>query len=185
MAASEPANQQASVCEPKTLFAPGDAGALGGPGQARPWCNEVSEQVPQHGDEGDVGGGHGVAVGEERKIAGADPGDSLALMWVRNALPAAAQKQRHQQMEFFVSVRGEDEGGQARLFDRDAQFFLHLTDDRLFGALALFDLTAGEFPKTRHTLSLGALRDQHAPVRVDQDTGGNENEGNRVHAQLR
>ena len=76
-------------------------------------------------------------------------------------------------------MTGKYEGGEARLLDVDTQFFVQFADQGLFGAFACLDLAAGEFPQARQVLTLGALGDQDAAIRIDQRHGDDEDGWNR------
>ena len=94
-----------------------------------------------------------------------------------HALPAPAQKERHQKVEIFVAVRGEDEGRKTGGGDADAQFFLQFTDQANLRRLAGLELAAGKFPQARQRLAPRPLADQHASVAVDQGRGGDQKKG--------
>ena len=54
----------------------------------------------------------------------------------------------------------------------DGQLFIKLADNGLFGTFPVFNLAAWKLPKTRMILAVGPLRDQHAPVCINQRAGG-------------
>ena len=79
-------------------------------------------------------------------------------------------------MEVGIAVAREGQRREARLVDDDPQFLLQLPDQGLLGPFARLDLAAGKFPQARHRLACRTLRDQHAPVRIDQGASGNEDD---------
>ncbi len=79
-------------------------------------------------------------------------------------------------MKALVTVRGEGERREAGFGDVDAELLLELADQRRLRRLARQHLTARKLPKPGHRLALRALRQQHAPVGVDERDGDDEND---------
>src|SRR5262245_57671580 len=90
------------------------------------------------------------------------------------AFPTAADIERHEEMEFLVSMRGESKRREAGFFDRDAEFFFCFADDRFFGTFARLHLAAGKFPEARHVLSFGPLRNEDTAIGIDERDSRNE-----------
>ncbi len=109
-----------------------------------------------------------------RQVLWAHPFQRLVLARHRNALPAAAQIQRHQQVEPFIGVRGEGERRQAGGRDIDAEFFLQFADQRHLRRLARRQFSPGEFPQPGHRLALRPAGQQHAAIDIDQCAGGDQ-----------
>jgi hypothetical protein len=68
------------------------------------------------------------------------------------------------------------QGREARHVHHNSEFLLELPDQRLLRSLALLDLAAGKFPKTRHGFADGTLRNQNPAIRVDESASGDEDE---------
>jgi len=100
----------------------------------------------------------------------------LPLARHRPACPAAAQIERHQQVELVVRVAGKGERGEATDGYVDAKLLPQLTDQSGLGRFAGIKLAAGELPQPGHATPLGPAREQDAAVGVDQRTGGDEYE---------
>ena len=77
-------------------------------------------------------------------------------------------------MKVLIGVAGEGQRRQAGLLHGDADFLMQFADQRLFGALARIELAAGKFPQPGHRLAGRPLRDQDAPVDVDQRAGDHQ-----------
>ena len=73
-----------------------------------------------------------------------------------------------------IGVAGKGERREARGRGVDAKLLAELADERCLRRLAGFDLAAGELPEAGHGFSGRTLSDQHAAVRVDERTGGDE-----------
>jgi len=131
-----------------------------------------SQQVAQLGDQGDIGGRHFVGAHVFRP----HPSQGLPLLRSDKAFPAPAKVKRHQEVKTFVTMRSESERRETVFLHADAQFFVQLADEGLFGTLARFDLAAGKFPQTGHRFALGALREQHAAIGVDEGASRDEDE---------
>ena len=117
-------------------------------------------------------------VGRRHRVVGellrAHPGQRLAFPRPRHALPAPAQKQRHQQMEPLISVRGEGERRKAGGGDVDAQLLLAARGSAPPRASRPGELAAGELPQPGHPLALRPAGQQHPAVAVDQRAGGDQ-----------
>jgi hypothetical protein len=70
----------------------------------------------------------------------------------------------------------EGERGEAGLLHGDAEFLVEFPDQRLLWPFTQLDLAARELPEAGQLLALRPLRDQHAPVRIDERHGGDEEE---------
>jgi hypothetical protein len=128
--------------------------------------------LDQVGDQRLVGRRHLVVA----KLVRPDPGELLSLLGLNDALPAPANIERHQEMEIRIGVARKGKRREARLPDDNAEFLLHLPDQRFLGPFAGLDLAARKLPKARHCFSRGAFGEQHAPIGIDQGAGGNKNE---------
>ena len=100
------------------------------------------DQLDERRDQRTVGGRHG--TGSE--VARPHPFQSLRFARLCEALPAAADKERHQQVEIGIGMAGECQRREARLFDGYADFLVQLADQRRLGPLAGLDFAAREFP---------------------------------------
>ena len=58
----------------------------------------------------------------------------------------------------------------------DPKFLLQLPDQGRFRRFVHLDLAAGEFPQAGHRPAGRPLRDQHAPIRVDEGASGDQDE---------
>ena len=120
------------------------------------------------------------------EVARGNPFHGLAFPARDEALPPATDVEWHQKMKCFVSETREGEGGETRSLHDDAEFLGEFADQRLLRALAGVDLAAGKFPEAGQRLALGALRDQHPSVGVDEGAGDHQQHRLPVHAgQLR
>src|SRR5436309_14940888 len=99
-------------------------------------------------------------------------------------LPAAADVERHQQMETVIGMAREGQRRQTRLADGDADLFVQFADQGYFRPLARLDLATGEFPQAGQRLALRPLRDQHALVGIDQCAGNHQSKFEIGHASL-
>ena len=79
-------------------------------------------------------------------------------------------------MEVRIAVAREGQRREAFFPDHNAEFLVQFPDQRVLGPLAGLDLAARKLPKARHRLAFGPLRQQHAPVGVDQGASGNKND---------
>ena len=89
-------------------------------------------------------------------------------------MPLAAGKERHQEVEVVIAVRGEGQRREAAFPGVNTQFLLQFADQTGLGRLVPFDLSAGKLPETGHLLALRALRQQDPAFRVDQGDGSHE-----------
>jgi hypothetical protein len=80
-------------------------------------------------------------------------------------------------MKFSIIVAGERQGCETRFGYSDAELFVELSNDRILGSLPLLHFPPGEFPEPGHRLALRPLRDEHAPVGIDQGASGDKEEG--------
>lgn len=135
-----------------------------------------SEKIAQERDQRPVGRRHRVFF----ELGRIDPGEGLALARLRCALPAAAEIERHHQMERFVAVRGEGEGGDIRRADGDAEFFIEFADQGGFGRFARREFAAGKLPEAGEFFAGGAAGEQDFAALVDQSTRGDQQEGLRI-----
>jgi hypothetical protein len=119
-----------------------------------------------------VGRGHRIVP----QPVSSDPDKFLSFARVHDAVPSAANVKRHKQMEIVIGVAGEGERGKACRFHFYVQLLLELPDQARLWRLADFDLAAGKFPQACHRLACRPLRKQHAPIRIDEGAGGDENE---------
>ena len=120
-----------------------------------------------------ISGSSAGGIGNSRSLR-PHPFERLTLARLHKTLPAAADVERHQQVEVFVGVAREGKRREAVGFDFDAEFLTQFADQRLLGALAGFELAAGKLPQPRELLAFGALSDQHAAVGVDQRDGDDD-----------
>ena len=65
---------------------------------------------------------------------------------------------------------------EALFLDGDSQLLIQFADQSRLRPFARLDLAARKFPQARHRFSVGALRQQHASVGIDQRAGGDKNE---------
>src|SRR3954451_3745798 len=100
------------------------------------------QEIAQHGNKRQVGRGHGIVA----HVLGPDPFQGGVMARLRRAVPAAADIERHQKAKRGVSMRSKGEWRETGLLHRDAELLAQLADQRLFRALAGFDLAAREFP---------------------------------------
>ena len=136
------------------------------------------QQVLEVRDQRRVGRRHRVAA----QVLGPHPFQRLAVERLHEALPSAADIERHQQVEVVVSVAREGERREAGRLDHDAELFAELADQRLLRPFAGVDLAARKLPQALERLALRPLRQQHPAVRVDQRRRDDEDQ---PHAALR
>ena len=98
------------------------------------------QQIDQMRDQRNVRGRHRVIA----QLVGADPGQLLALARDRQALPAPADVERHQQMKAVIGVARKRQRRQARLADVDPDLLMQFADQRLLRPFAGLDLAAGQ-----------------------------------------
>ena len=107
-----------------------------------------------------------------------NPMDSYALSKIVNeqtarvAVPAGDGA--HVQAQALVGIRLRDVDQRCADLDVDAEFFVEFARERRFGRFAGLVLAAGEFPQPGELLALGPLRDQHAPVGIDEHAGNDQ-----------
>ena len=134
---------------------------------ARGWGHQVAVGGGERGDDGDVGGGHGVAG----QLGQRNPGQGLAFVAARDAFPCGDHAHVKAQTLGGIGLGHGDDVGAG--LDMDAQLFLQFADQGLFGSFAGFDLAAGEFPQAGEVAADGAARQQDAAARVG-DGGGDD-----------
>src|SRR5215813_12133945 len=75
-----------------------------------------------------------------------DPGKLLSLPRGHDAFPASAHIEGHEKMKVRISVAREGEWGDTAFLDRNSQFFLELSQDRLLRLLSCFHFATWELP---------------------------------------
>ena len=78
-------------------------------------------------------------------------------------------------MEIIIAVAGKGQGSQATIPGFYAQLFFQFAYKRHFGRFTWLNLTAGKFPQPSHGFALRALRNQHAPIGINQRNRRNQN----------
>ena len=104
------------------------------------------------------------------------PFERLPVERLNEALPAAANEERHQQVEILIRMARERERREAVRFDRNVKLLLKFADEGIFRPFAGIHLAAGELPQALERLALGPLREQHPAVGVDQRRRDDEKE---------
>ena len=68
----------------------------------------------------------------------------------------------------------ESQRRQAWFADGNPQFLLQFTNQSVLRAFAGLDLAAGKLPQARHRFAGRALREENAPIDIDEGAGRNE-----------
>ncbi|CDX42391.1 hypothetical protein MPLDJ20_50027 [Mesorhizobium plurifarium] len=129
-----------------------------------------SQKIDEELDERRVGRRHRIVAHLPRP----DPFEPLPFFGLRDPTEAAADIKRHQQMEIVIGMAGEGERRQARNLRFDAEFLMQFADQALLRRLAGLDLAAWKLPQPGELFTLGTLRQEDAPVGVDQRAGGDQ-----------
>src|SRR5712691_12544371 len=107
------------------------------------------DQIDNVRDQRLVRGRHRIVLQPRRTY----PGDFLRFLRFHHPLPAPADIERHQEMEFLVGMTREGKRRETILPHDDAELFPELADERVLGPLAWLDLAAGKLPKALHRLA--------------------------------
>jgi hypothetical protein len=124
----------------------------------------LPQQVLEMRNQWRVGRQHGIGS----QILRPHPFQRLPVERLNQALPAAADVERHQQMKILIRMTGEGERREAVRFDRNAKLFPEFADERVLRPFARVHLPAGELPQAFEGFAFGPLREQYASVGVDQ-----------------
>ena len=137
-----------------------------------PWSSPNSQQIAKSDLERLVGRRHVVEV----QRVGLHPEKLLAFMRGHVSPPAAAEIDRHQQVEIGISVARESERRQIALLDLDAKLLVQLADQGFLRLLSRLDLASGKLPQAGERSPWRAFGDQHGALLIEQCAGRDDND---------
>jgi SAM-dependent methyltransferase len=138
---------------------------------------EALEQIDQMRDQRDIRSRHRIVA----QLVRPHPGEVLAFPRDREAFPAPADIERHQQVEVLIGMAGEGQWREAGFLHGDPELLVQLADQRRFRPFAGLQLAAGKFPQAGQRLAFRPLCNQHAAVGINQSAGDDENHFHRIY----
>ena len=127
--------------------------------------DQIAVGLLECSDHGTIGRWHWIA----RELGRRYPGQRLTFTTGRGTFPCA--NPAHVQHDALVAIGARHRDQRLAAADMDAEFFMQLARERLFGSLAGVDLAARKLPQSRQVATRRTAREQDAPTRIGNHAG--------------